>query len=140
MVLKLWRLDEAWKEVDRIHGRFCKKILGLPRCAANGVAEMELGRNSRRGKAMWLAVKYWQRIMHMDIQDPVRQCYEWQKGNVRFESWTKKMKGESESTGLAYIWHSQQEWDTSRMRRIIRGRCNDTERQNLFRLCLKICH
>jgi hypothetical protein len=51
---------------------------------------------------------------------------------MRFESWAKKMKEELESIGLAYIWHSQQEWDTSRLRRIIRGRCNDIERQNLF--------
>jgi hypothetical protein len=50
--VELWGLDEAWKEVDRIHGRFCKKILGLPRCVANGMTEMELGRDSRRGKAM----------------------------------------------------------------------------------------
>jgi hypothetical protein len=65
--VELWGFDEAWKEVDRLHGRFCKKILGLPRCAANGMAETELGRDSRRGKAMWLAVKYWQQIMRMDI-------------------------------------------------------------------------
>jgi hypothetical protein len=83
-------LDEAWKEVDRIHGRFCKKTVGLTRrSAANGMTEMELGRDSRRGKAMWVAVKYWQRIIQMVIQDPVRQCYEWKKGNTRFESWTK---------------------------------------------------
>jgi hypothetical protein len=29
--VELWGLDEVWKEADRIHGRFCKKILGLPR-------------------------------------------------------------------------------------------------------------
>jgi hypothetical protein len=46
--VELWGLDEAWKEADRIHGRFCKKILSLPRCAVKGVAEMELGRDSRR--------------------------------------------------------------------------------------------
>jgi hypothetical protein len=56
--VELWGLDKAWKEVDRLHGRFCKKILGLPRCAANDVAEMELRRDSRRGKAMWLTIKY----------------------------------------------------------------------------------
>jgi hypothetical protein len=39
--VELWGSDEAWKEVDRLHGRCCKKILGLPRCAANGMAEME---------------------------------------------------------------------------------------------------
>jgi hypothetical protein len=92
--VELWGLDEAWKEVDRIHRQLCKKTLGLPRCAVNGMAEMELGRDSKRGKVMWLAVKYWQRMMHMDIQDLVRQCYEWQKGNMRFESWAKKMKEE----------------------------------------------
>jgi hypothetical protein len=70
--VELWGLDEAWKEVDRIHGRFCKKILDLPRCAANGITEMELGRDGRRGKAMWVAVKFWQRTMHMDIQDSIR--------------------------------------------------------------------
>jgi hypothetical protein len=89
---------------------------------------------------MWLTVKYWQRIMHMDVQDPVKQCYERQKCNMRFESWAKKMKVESESIGLAYIWHSQQEWDTSRLRRIIRGRCNDIECKIYLRLCLKRCH
>jgi hypothetical protein len=73
------------------------------------MAGMELGRDSTRGKAMWVAVKYWQRIMHMVIRDPVRQCYEWQKGNIRFESWTKKVKEELESIGLACIWHSRQE-------------------------------
>jgi hypothetical protein len=50
---------------------------------------------------------------------------------MKFESWAKKMKEELESIGLAYIWHSQQEWNTSRLRRIIRQRCNDIERQNL---------
>jgi hypothetical protein len=64
---------------------------------------------------------------------------------MRFESWAKQMKVELESIGLAYIWHSQQEWDTSRLRRIIRGRCNDIERQNLFsmrlgKISLVFCH
>jgi hypothetical protein len=75
--------------------------------------------------------------MHMDIQDLFRQCYERQKGNMRFESWMNKMKEELESIGLAYVWHSQQEWDTSRLRRIIRGRCNDIERQHLFSIMSK---
>jgi hypothetical protein len=69
--------------------------------------------------------------IYMDIRDPVRRCYEWQKGNMRFESWAKKMKEELESIGLVYMWHSRQEWDTNRLRRIIRERCNNIERQNL---------
>jgi hypothetical protein len=48
--IELWGVYDAWKETDKIHGRFCKKISCVPRCAANGAAEIELGRESRRGK------------------------------------------------------------------------------------------
>jgi hypothetical protein len=40
--------------------------------------------------------------MFMNVQDPVRQCYEWQKANIRLESWVKRMKEELESIGLAH--------------------------------------
>jgi hypothetical protein len=45
-------LSDAWKELDKVHGRFCKKLTGIPNYAANGYAEMELGRESRRGKCI----------------------------------------------------------------------------------------
>jgi hypothetical protein len=54
------------KEIDIIHGRLCKKILGIPRFAANGVDELELGRDCRRGNVLCLAVKYWLRTLQMD--------------------------------------------------------------------------
>lgn len=48
--IEVWGLNEAWKEIDKVHSRFCKQLIGIPNCAANGFAEMELGRESRRGK------------------------------------------------------------------------------------------
>jgi hypothetical protein len=66
------------------------------------------------------------------IQDPVRECYEWQKGNMRCESWAKMRKDELECIESAHIWHSQQERSISRLNMIIRQRSNDTEMQNLF--------
>jgi hypothetical protein len=49
---------EAWTEIDKIHSRFCKKVLGILRCAANGAVEIELSRERRRGKIMDLILKY----------------------------------------------------------------------------------
>jgi hypothetical protein len=71
-------------EGDRyiIHRRLCKKILGILRFAANRVAELELGRDSRRGIVLCLAVKYWQRTLQMDKEELVRVCYEWQVNNL----------------------------------------------------------
>ena len=65
------RLSEAWKEVDNVHRGFCKKLMGIPNCAADGFAEIELGRDSRRGKS---AVKCRYQIMRVDIEDLVKQC------------------------------------------------------------------
>jgi hypothetical protein len=69
-------IEEGWKEIDKIHGRVGRKILGIPRFAANWVAELELGRDSRRRKAMNTLVKYWQRILQMDKDDLVRMCHD----------------------------------------------------------------
>jgi hypothetical protein len=42
---------------------------------------------------MWLTAVYWQKIMHVDVEDRVRQCCDGQKGNMRVESWVKQIKG-----------------------------------------------
>jgi hypothetical protein len=49
--IEVWGLNGAWKEAEKIHSIFCKKIIGIPNCAANGFAEMELGRESREASA-----------------------------------------------------------------------------------------
>jgi hypothetical protein len=83
---EIWGLDAGLKEIDIIHGRLCKKILGIPRFAANGIAEMELGKDSRRSKVLCLAVKYWLRTLQMDKEELVRVCYDWQVNNFEFDS------------------------------------------------------
>jgi hypothetical protein len=70
----------------------CKKILGIPSFAANGVAELELGRDSRRGKVMSTLVKYWQRILQMDKDDLVRVCHDWQINNAQYDGWAKEFE------------------------------------------------
>jgi hypothetical protein len=47
----MWGLEEAWKDNDIIQERFCKKVLRIPRFAANGIAELEEGGDSKCG---WL--------------------------------------------------------------------------------------
>jgi hypothetical protein len=75
-------LNEAWKEADKVHSIFCKKIIGIPNCAANGFAEKELGRQSRTGKCIGWILKYWCHVMCLEMEEPIKQCYEWQKCNT----------------------------------------------------------
>jgi hypothetical protein len=53
---------KEWKEANTIHGRLCKKISVFPRFAANWVAELQLRRDSSRGKVLSWMVKYWRRF------------------------------------------------------------------------------
>jgi hypothetical protein len=96
-----WGLDEGRKEIDIIHGRVCKKILGIPRFAATVVAVLELGRDSRRGKVLCLAV---QRTLQMGKEELERVCYEWQVNNLEFDSWATKLSKQLSKIGLGYIW------------------------------------
>lgn len=66
--IEVWGLNEAWKDLDKFHSRFFKKLMGLPNCAASGFAETELSRESRRGKYVEQIVKYWYRIMCLDVE------------------------------------------------------------------------
>jgi hypothetical protein len=56
--IEMWGLDGGWKEIDKIHSRFCKMILGVLRFATNNIAELELGRDGRRGTVLSTNAKY----------------------------------------------------------------------------------
>jgi hypothetical protein len=77
--------------------------LQVPRSTANGVAALELGLNSRRGNVLGMTVKQWLRILYMDRQDLVRECYEWQINNLKLQSWVKELKIELNELRLTYI-------------------------------------
>jgi len=59
----VWGIDELQKVTGKVRGKFCVKVMGLPSCAANGLAEIELDRKCRKSKIMRLMVEYWQRIV-----------------------------------------------------------------------------
>jgi hypothetical protein len=128
--IELWGPEGEWKEIDKIHIRFCKIILGMPRSAGNTVAELELGRDSRRGKVLCMTVKYWIRLLSMDSEETARVCYEWQLNNLKVDGWARKLKEELGKMGLTYIWQSQLGINVNICNKI-KERCNDIERQNI---------
>jgi hypothetical protein len=123
---EIWGLDVGWKEIDIIHSRLCKKILGIPRFAVNRVAEVELGRDSRRGKVLCL-VKYWLRTLQMDKEELIRVCFEWQVNNFEFDSWASKLSEQLSKIGLGFFWHDVSVNTVSGICKKIKERCNDIE-------------
>jgi hypothetical protein len=109
-----------------------QKILAIPRFAANGAAELELGRDSRRGKVMCTLVKYWQRILQMDKDDLVRVCYDWQINNAQYDGWAKKLEKDLNKIGLGHTWWNPTKNQRGTVCKEVKDRCNYIERQNFF--------
>jgi hypothetical protein len=80
--IEVWGLNGAWKEVDKVYSRFCSKIIGIPNCAVNGFTETEPGRESRRCKCLGQVLKYWYCVICLEMEEPIKQCYEWKKCNT----------------------------------------------------------
>ena len=49
------------------------------------------------------------------------------------KSWAMEVKEELHNIGLAFVWRKQQECNWKEMLRLMKERCNDTERKN-FRI------
>jgi hypothetical protein len=62
--VEIWGVDEGWKETDRNQKDFVRKCSRYPDVQQMG-SELELGRDSRRGKICGMAVKYQLRILQM---------------------------------------------------------------------------
>ena len=48
--------------MDSVKWRCCKNELRMPQNAANGAGDNRFGRDSRRGKILGAATKYWVRV------------------------------------------------------------------------------
>jgi hypothetical protein len=87
---------------DRVHGKFCKKVLRISRSAARMSAKGDLGREGRSGQILSAATKYWDRVKHSLNQLPMRHCYKWQVGQPMVECWAQKLRVEQDRIGLGW--------------------------------------
>jgi hypothetical protein len=69
-----------------IIARQIQKSIGIQNCTANGFAEMEPGRESRRSKCLENILKYWYGVMFLETEEAIKQCYEWQICNMGVKS------------------------------------------------------
>jgi hypothetical protein len=54
-------------------------------------------------------VKYWKRILHMDKDDLVTVCYDWQINNAQYDGWAKKLQKQLNKIRLSHIWQNPTE-------------------------------
>jgi hypothetical protein len=56
----------------------------------------------------------------------VRQCYKWQVGQPKVESWAGRLKEELDTVGLGCIWQNEGEKEMRTICHITKTRCLDS--------------
>jgi hypothetical protein len=57
--VEIWGLDDGWREIEKVHEMFCKRIMGASTAAANGACVKELGSTNRKENVLERVFKYW---------------------------------------------------------------------------------
>jgi hypothetical protein len=70
--------------------------------------------------------------MFSETEEPIKQCYEWQKCNIGVKSSAMEVKEELHNIGLAFVWRKEQKCNLREVLRLVKERCNNTERQNIL--------
>lgn len=76
-------LEEGCWETEVIQKEFCNKVFRVPRFSENRTADWTW-EIQREGKVVCLDVKYWLRILQMEMEELVKGCYEWQINILKF--------------------------------------------------------
>jgi hypothetical protein len=76
MELKSGEQTGSLEIVEGKQGKFCKKVLRIPRNAAKGAVEIEVARDTRRGKILCAEIEHWIRVKQSAEVEPMRQDYD----------------------------------------------------------------
>ncbi|XP_053386465.1 uncharacterized protein LOC128550759 [Mercenaria mercenaria] len=102
--------SEVWgiydfKEIDKLHIKFCKTILGVRQQTPNLAVYGELGRFPLSVICKQRALKYWLKIMQ-NPNSPMYRIFMEQCNNSNDNCWAKSIKRLLDSLGYSDIWNN----------------------------------
>lgn len=124
---KVWGIYDI-KNIDRIHIKFCKAILGVKQQTPNSAVYGELGRFPLSVICKERAFKFWIHILKQkNMNSHVFHVYQYMYNqiirNPQSKSWASLIKSELDNLGLSNLWNCQV--DTIPNYQIIKQRIRD---------------
>ena len=118
--------------VERIHLIACKRFLGVPNITATNKVYGELNRYPLFIKTQLCAIRYWLRILNMNVTRLPRQAYQMQLelDNIGHRCWVSQIRELLSNCGYFYIWLQQRVENDKLFLRSIKQRLLDIHYQN----------
>ena len=130
---EIWGFHKS-PDIERIHLKFCKLILGVRKTCQNDFVYNELGRYPMVLYRESRIVKYWLNIVHGNKSAYVNSLYQSSVTSMdvtNTASWARSVKSLLFTHGFGDVWLNQGVGDTETFLRVFRERIFDGYRQNI---------
>ena len=129
---EVWGFHDA-PEIERVHLKFCKSILGVKTSVQNDFVYGELQRRPLKYARIMNILKYWLKIVHGEKSHYVNTCYLHTLKTLETSntsSWVRGVKCMLESNGFRDVWLCQGVGNRELFVKIFNDRLNDVFFQN----------
>jgi hypothetical protein len=130
----VWGFHPA-PHIERIHLKYCKRLLGVKTTTQNDMVYGILGRYPLHTMRVLSVIKYWISIVHGMKSTLVGLCYENGRNALtenNTEGWVKSVRDILLSCGLGEAWYNQGVGNTELFIYILRNRLFDIYRQTWY--------
>ena len=131
---EVWGFHSA-PQIERVHLKFCKRILGVRKVTQNDFVYCELGRYPIQVIRHIKIIKYWLNIVHGNKSYYVSYLYQHSVADARFDvktSWASSVKSLLLSIGFGDVWYNQGLGDIAAFVNLLKQRLFDMYRQNVM--------
>ena len=130
---EVWGFSKA-DSIERIHLKFCKRLLSVKQCTQNDFVYGELGRCSFLSKRCFSIIKYWLKIIHCQNTKYVKIVYDMLVSDfISFPnkiSWVKLLYDLLGELGFMEAWIQQNVGNEHAFLSLVKQRLKDTFVQN----------
>ena len=106
---EVWGFHAA-PNIERVHLKFCKSILGVKSSTQNNFIYGELNRQPMKAMRMYNIIKYWLQLVHGEISLYANQCYINSLHELEQrprQCWANSVKNLLEQNGFGDAWVNQ---------------------------------
>ena len=124
---EVWGYHDA-PHIERVHLKYCKRVLGVKLNTQNDFIYGELGRFPMKIIRIYNMVKYWLNIVHGKKSQYVTLCYQNSLNTLlerNTKGWTHSIRHVLQNNGFGDVWENQGVGDIQRFLSIFKCRLRD---------------
>ncbi len=107
---EVWGFCQA-QQIERIHLKFCKRLLGVKLCTQNDFIYGELGRTTLQTNRFYNIIKYWFKVIGSSERKYINIIYKMMLNDIverpNKTNWASHVKELLASLGFHHVWLTQ---------------------------------